>query len=212
MFKDIESSEFSKRLELVTTVLLAATALLAAWNGFQAARWTVRQGTALRLMLASRLQAAQYTTQGAQQQIIDVMLFSDWLQASAAKQQELELFYRQRFRPEFKPAFEEWLALNPMQNSSAPPSPFALAAYQVANLKQAAEFEKQADEQTALIQKASANVTAYVTNTLYMATALFFLGISRTFAMTRVRLALVVLAAVLFAFGLYNILTTETVL
>jgi hypothetical protein len=41
----------------------------------------------------------------------------------------LETVLLQRFRPEMKPAVDAWLKLDPLNDRSAPPSPFRLAEY-----------------------------------------------------------------------------------
>jgi len=208
----LDHPKYDRFIEVVTTVLLAAATLLAAWSGFEAARWTLKQSTALRSMVATRIEGTQAATQAGQLQAIDVMLFSDWLQATADQQPQLADFYRARFRPEFKPAFEEWLNSGPLTNTNAAPSPFALPSYAPASAQRAAELEAESDAQINIMQNASAQVANYVTTTLMMATALFFFGISRTFTFKRVRLFLVITGALISLFGVYNIATTQITL
>jgi hypothetical protein len=49
-----------------------------------------------------------------------VATFTQWVDAYARNETQLADFYRQRFRPEFKPAVEAWIATRPLQNPQAP--------------------------------------------------------------------------------------------
>lgn len=53
---------------------------------------------------------------------------------------------------------------------------------------------------------AAENAGQYVRNTLFLASALFFIGVSRMFSTFRVRLVLEVMAAILLLVGIYNLL------
>jgi hypothetical protein len=41
-------------------------------------------------------------------------------------------FLEERFRDEFRPVFEAWLALNPSENPDAPPTPFTMSEHVIA--------------------------------------------------------------------------------
>ena len=58
-------------------------------------------------------------------------------------------FYAERFRGEFKPAFDAWLATKPLANPDAPPSPFEMAEYRVALRDRAAQKEVAAADASA---------------------------------------------------------------
>ena len=63
---------------------------------------------------------------------IDVALFTQWVDAYVREETELADFYRGRFRDEFKPAFQAWVATEPRTNPDAPLSPFAMPEYKLA--------------------------------------------------------------------------------
>jgi hypothetical protein len=46
-----------------------------------------------------------------------------WLSADIHGEKEVKNFYERRFLPEFKLAFDAWIKLDPINNSSAPPEP-----------------------------------------------------------------------------------------
>ena len=66
------------------------------------------------------------------QQQVDVATFMQWVDAYARGETELVTFYRERFRPEFKPAFDAWIATKPLKTKGAPLTPFAMPQYRLA--------------------------------------------------------------------------------
>jgi hypothetical protein len=53
---------------------------------------------------------------GGQDTLIDMITFTNWLEANGTQNQPLADFYRSHFREDFKPAFEAWvLNWNPCQ-------------------------------------------------------------------------------------------------
>ena len=56
---------------------------------------------------------------------------SGWTR-TRSKEKELADFYFARFRAEFKPAVDAWVATRPLQNADAPLTPFAMPQYRVA--------------------------------------------------------------------------------
>lgn len=58
-----------------------------------------------------------------QDRLFDVSLFNEWLDATYNDETGLAGAYEKRFRPEFRPAFEAWLATDPFDNPNAPPGP-----------------------------------------------------------------------------------------
>ena len=92
------------RLEVVTTLLLAVAAVATAWASYQATRWNGEQARAGSRTTALRIDAARAAGLAAEQTQVDVALFIQWIDATANNDAELEDFYVDRFRPEFKTA------------------------------------------------------------------------------------------------------------
>jgi hypothetical protein len=60
-------------------------------------------------------------------------VFENYIDALIDGDEELAEFYRTRFRDEFEPAFDAWIALDPLENPDAPPSPLGMPEYQLAD-------------------------------------------------------------------------------
>ena len=119
------------RVEIVATVLLSVAAVATAWSSYQAARWNGEQAKTASRVNATRVEAARAQGLAEAQTEVDVATFIQWVDASANDDVELKDFYEERFRDEFKPAFEAWLATDPLVTADAPPTPFAMPEYKL---------------------------------------------------------------------------------
>ncbi len=197
---------FIKRVEIVTTVILALASLLTSWGGYQASQWGREQALNMSQAGGRRTRAAQAATLGAQDRLIDVVAFANWVEATAVQDQRRADFIRARFRDEFRPAFEAWLAMRPLDNPDAPRTPLEMPDYQPDRLAQSAALNAEADE---LFDRGvnAANVQgAYVRASLFVAAALFFAAISKTFEVRNLRIVVVGLSAALLLLGAVNLL------
>jgi hypothetical protein len=197
---------YIKRIEIISTIILAIASLLTAWSGYQASQWSRTQAISLSQAAGRRTRAVQAASLGGQERLIDLVAFTSWVEATAAKDQPRADFVRARFRSEFEPAFEAWLAARPLDNPDAPKTPFELPIYQPARLTQAAQLEAEADALFATGLDASATAGEYVRASLFVAAALFFAAISKTFEVRNLRLIVVGLSAALVLIGAFSLL------
>lgn len=193
--------------EIVSAVMLGLVALATAWSGYQSARWGGVQSTKYSQASALRVESTRASTTAGIQTQIDVALFSNWINAYASDNQVLETFYRERFRPEFIPAFEAWIATDPANNPEAPTSPFAMPEYKLAATQQSQDLEHQASATFEEGKAANQQSDDYILNAVILASVLFFAGIAPRFGWLPVRVAVVVVALALLGLGLYNIAT-----
>jgi hypothetical protein len=134
-------------------------------------------------------------------------MFIAYMQARLERNNALETFLAQRFRPEMKPALEAWLRLDPLNNPAAPPSPFRMAEYVQAETVEVARQEEMASKAMAAAREARRFSDDYVLLTVIFASVLFFGGIARAFDSRRLRIVLAALAVLLFL-GTLFVLTT----
>src|SRR3954453_8228533 len=99
--------------ELVVTVLLVVAPLGTSWSSYQATRWNGEQAKTASRTNAIRIEAARAQGLSQSQTQVDVATFIAWANADRTGDQQLADFYVARFREEFKPAFEAWLATQP---------------------------------------------------------------------------------------------------
>ena len=184
-------------VEVAAAVVISVAAAMTSWVGFQAALWDGEQAAHYTQAGASRVQATSAATSSGQLETADLLMFQGWLSATAQKEPVLQAFYRQRFRPEFTRAFEAWLKAEPLTNPAAPPSPFAMPQYHLAQRAESQRLQRQADALFERGQKDNDISDRFVRATVLLAVALFFGGISQTFEATRVKGSLIVVAIII---------------
>ena len=165
-------------VEGVSTLVLAVAALTIAWSGYQASRWTGEQAKAFSRANAARVESTRWSSLANSQTEIDVATFTQWVDAYARKETELADFYRKRFRKEFKPAVEAWIATRPLRNPEAPLTPFATSQYHLAASAEAERLEAKAGAEAAVATRNIQRATNYVLCVVLFSAALFFGGIS----------------------------------
>jgi hypothetical protein len=193
--------------EVIVTFVLALATVATAWSGYQAARWGGEQSASYSQAGAMRTESVRASNQAGQLIQIDVGLFTNWVNAFAAGDSRLTTFYEDRFRDEFKPAFEAWLATEPVNNPDAPSTPFEMPEYQVSAAEESNLLESQASETFAKGEKANEISDNYILNTVFLASVLFLGGIASRFKAMSARWVIISFSLGILIFGLYNILT-----
>src|ERR1700754_3172974 len=128
------SSRRERWLEIVAALLLSLATLGIAWSGYQAAKWSGIQARRYTQASTARSLANRASTLGAQDRTQDLLNFNRWLEVTTEGNTELADLYQRRFRPEFLPAFEKWVAEDPLNNVNATPSPLLEPNYKLANV------------------------------------------------------------------------------
>ncbi len=188
-----DSSEATK-FDLWLTVIMALAAVATAWAGFQSTKWSGVQANSYAAAGAARTDANRLTTEATQLRTIDVISFTAWLNAlnqeiiaDPSKRtagdytpdpNSVSGFLFQRFRPEFKPAVDAWLATHPLTNPDAPPTPFSMPQYQLAASASADREAASADRLSAIARRANQRGDNYVLTAVIFALVLFFSGIA----------------------------------
>jgi hypothetical protein len=186
------------RLEIVTTVLLGLAAVATAWSSYQATRWNGEQTKAASRTNAIRIQAARAESLAEAETQIDVATFVQWVDANARHEAELAAFYRNRFRREFKPAVNAWIAQRPFSNPDAPPTPFATPRYRLAATADAKRLDTEAAASAETVQRNIQRASNYVLGVVLFAVSLFFAGVSTKLTDARLRLVMVSLGCLVF--------------
>ena len=175
------------RLELVATVLLAVATVGTAWSGYQASRWNGEQAKSFSRAGATLVESSKADSLANSQTQIDVATFTQWVDAYAQNQTELADFYYMRFREEFRPAMEAWVATRPRMNPDAPLTPFVMPEYQLQAREEADRLEVEAEGWSATARRDIQRATNYVLCVVLFAAVLFFAGMSTKLQSPRLR-------------------------
>ena len=185
----------SDRVELVATIAIAIATILTAWSAFQAGKWGGTQAINFSEAGAARTESTRADTTAGQLIQIDVAMYLDWVAALAEESREgiitsfedgnfdpvpgtVSGFLALRFRDEFVPAVDAWIATDPVNNSDAPKTPFVMEEYVVAKSLEADELSALAVQKSTDARDANQNGDNYVLTMVLFASVLFFSGVS----------------------------------
>jgi hypothetical protein len=185
-------------VEIGATVLLAVAAVATAWSSYQATRWNGEQAKASARVNKTRIEAARAAGLANAQQQVDVATFMQWVDSYARGDAKLVSFYQERFRAEFRPAFNAWIATKPLKTQGAPLTPFAMPQYKLAAKAEADRLDVTAEELSAKVRQDIQRSSNYVLGVVLFAVALFFAGMSTKLTALGLRKAVLVVGCILF--------------
>ncbi len=198
------------RIELVATVFLAIATVLTAWSAFQSAKWSGVQAINFSAANAVRTESARASDLANTQRAVDVDTFVAWVSAVAAERGVAPAgrpyrpeegtesgFLYDRFRDEFKPAVEAWLATRPLLDPAAPATPFQMPEYQLAADAEAERLVQESEDRRDNALAANQRSDNYVLLTVLFASVLLFAGVSTKLRGRRAQQVLLVTAGVL---------------
>jgi hypothetical protein len=186
--KHAQHERRDRLLSIAEAVFLSIVALLAAWSGYAAAKWSTESRVSLAEASTARTKASRANLEAMELRNFDSSTFEAWFAAYTAGNEQAMALAERRFRPEFRVAFDAWRATRPETNPSAPRGPTYMPQYRQPGLAKAAALDDQADD--------------YVRTTVFLAVVLFLVGISTHFPLRAVRYGLIALGTVLLIFSL----------
>jgi ABC-type multidrug transport system fused ATPase/permease subunit len=175
--------------EFIAAAILGLATLGSAWSGYQSGLWGGIQDFRIAESLASGRNAAENAVYANQLRLIDVVSFERYVSAVSENNKQLSDFLVQRFRPEFKPAFDAWVAMKPLENAAAPPSPFVMKEYSLAPEREAQQLRQLEEKKTAEASKANTNSDTYLLLTVLFSVVLFLAGITAAFERRKLQMA-----------------------
>ncbi len=182
-------------------LLLSIVTLVAAWSGYSAAKWGTESSLKLAQASATRTKANRAYQQALIFRVEDATMFNAWFAARLAGDANDARVAEDRFRPEYRVAFEDWLATHPFSNPDAPPGPQEMPRYKPAGQAASRRLDAEADALYSEGQHAGKTEDEYIRTTVILASVLFLVGISSHFPIRAARLCLIVFGAALLVFA-----------
>ena len=201
-----EDERPDRLLSITEALLLSLVAVLAAYSGYAAAKWSTESSVSLAKASAARTKANRADLEGLQLRTLDSVSFNAWFSAFTAGSANAERLAERRLRPGYRPAFYAWLATDPAHNPKAPPGPSYMPQYVIPQEAAANADDAQADAEFAKGSKAGATGDDYVRDTVFLATVLFLVGISSHFPLRQARFGLIAVGALILVFAVIQVL------
>jgi hypothetical protein len=212
------------RIELIATIILAIATILTAWSAFESGKWGGTQSINFSEAGAARTESTRFDTRAGQLTQIDVAMYLDWVTSlndeikdgtvtfdSAVDYEPTPLtksgFLYNRFREEFVPAVEAWLATDPLNNLDAPKTPFEMDEYVVEARVEAERLSGVADQKAQDARDANQNGDNYVLTMVLFASVLFFAGVSSKLLLPRNRWIALGIGVVILVVGVVILLS-----
>lgn len=203
IFRPGNEEALKRRIEIIAVVLIALSTVFSSWCVYESARWSGHQSFELSRANGLRSESVRATDIATSSAIYDSELFIAWVNAVATNQTKEAAFLRSRFRPEFQPAFDAWLASATPDNPIPPGTPFARPEYETIRNPAAVSLRDQAEVAVAAAQDYSQTSDDYVLNTVLFALVLFLEGISTRWKSVRIQVGMLGLASVIFLAGIW---------
>jgi hypothetical protein len=193
-------------LSVTEALLLSLVAVLAAYSGYAAAKWSTESSVSLAKASAARTKANRAQLEGLQIRTLDSVSFNAWFSAFSSGNANAEHLAEKRLRVGYRPAFHAWLATDPAHNPNAPPGPSYMPQYVIPQEAAAKIDDAQADASFAKGSDAGATGDEYVRDTVFLATVLFLVGISGHFPLRQARYGLIGVGALILVFAVIQVL------
>jgi len=165
-------------VDILSVVLISAAAVLTAFCGYQSGKWTGVQTMLYNQASVQRTQATEANADALQAQVIDIGIFLRYIEALHHKDTEAAAFFKARFRPQARPALDAWLRMRPLENKSAPSSPFVMQEYRRAVFGEPQHLNQLAAVAFTSAEAAERTAEAYLLLTVIFAGVSFMAGIS----------------------------------
>jgi hypothetical protein len=188
----------SRRIELMTAVLLSAAGLFSAWASYQASLWGGEQANHYAKASAKVTEASRLSVIDGQRAATDGLMFKSWLEAAADNDEQRMLFFEKRFSPELDAVFVPWRKRYPgdlHQYSPAADAPDSFPRPVHKEGIEAQALQRAADAEFAEGDTANGIGDRYVATTVVLSLVLFLGGISASLKRPGVRWGLLGLAA-----------------
>jgi hypothetical protein len=186
-----------RMITIAEALLLSIVALLAAWSGYSAAKFSTEGSVMFSEASATRAKATVAHIEAFQIRTLDSVSFNAAFEAYLKKDRKAFDLAVRRLRPGYRPAFEAWVKTHPVTNPIAPPDASYMPQYRIPQETLAPILDAKASEQFHQGETDAEHGDDYVRITVFLAAVLFLVGISTHFPLRAARYGLVGMATAL---------------
>lgn len=202
--EELDAQQPSKRrvetIEILEAILLAVVALATALSGYQAALFDGESAKEYATSSRLRTEASNTSLTASQQLAYNAGNVTAWIQAMDAGNTDLADVLARRFLPYFQPAFDAWVATDPLNDPNAPAGPSQMPEFEDPMAEKAVELNKEAAHAFDLGVEMRLTGEKYVRVTVILAAALFLIAIGQRFKIKGVRRSVNIVAGVLLTY------------
>ena len=208
---DEGKKKIQRIIEIVILVLLATATVASAWCVYEASAWGNVQMENVGAIALSQAQSIRLTNDDNTLRTIDVNMFLSWVQAASENQTGRMVFLEDRFRDEFRPAFNEWLQ-GAKPGEIPPGTPFSLPSYSLKTSRELEQLKLNMSVSLDNVRQANANSDSYVLTTVFGALVLFFAGVSGKWKWPVITLIFIGIAMIFLVIVLQRVFTLPVII
>jgi hypothetical protein len=168
-------------VDVMSVLLLSATAVLSAVCVYQSALWSGRETSLYNRASADRISAALAGDTSNAIRIVDVGVFVRYLEALRSGDKATQRFFDVHLNPEAHAALAAWLKTDPLHNPRAPRTPFSMPEYRLPSDARMERGNALAEQTFAAAQAANRHADAFTSLTIMFASVAFLAGMSTKF-------------------------------
>jgi len=206
--KMFKISEIGKPMvDVIFAIILLIATLSTAFCVYEATRWNGIQAVDFGDSSMYRSESIRDTTFANTEVMVDVQLFTSWVDAVSKRETEHAEFIEQRFRKEFRPAFDAWIAESRRDPTHPIPAgtPFERPEYRPYYYTASQLLEENASAAFNRGKAANTHGDSYISNTVLFAIVLFFCGVYSRWESVRIRYALLFMTLLIFSYAMYSL-------
>jgi len=182
-------------IEVLTVLLLAVATVGSAWCAYQVSQWNGMETDASRASAVARINGSREYALATQKVAYDAASVAQYAEAIVDGNEPLQTFLRASIiRPAFLPLLDEWQAYID-ETGEPPPNLVENEEYLSGLFAKSTEYDEVALAATIEGDDAGRNADDYIVTTLFMASALFFAGVTASFSSRLTRIALLAASA-----------------
>jgi hypothetical protein len=188
-------------IEVATVLLLALATVGSAWCAYQVSQWNGLETDAARESATARINGSREYALATQKVAYDAASVAQYAEAVVDGNEPLQTFLRTSIiRPGFLPLLDEWQAFID-ETGEPPPNLVENEAYLADLFAASTEYDEVALAATIEGDEAGRNADEYIVTTLFMASALFFAGVTASFSSRLTRIVLLAASAMTLGFA-----------
>jgi hypothetical protein len=207
---DVRKQKIKGMFEIIALLILATATICSTWCLYESYAWGNVQKEDLGAIILLEQESIRLTDDNNMLRTIDVNIFLSWVQAVSENQTGRMVFLRDRFREEFRPAFDAWLTSG-KPGEIPPGTPFTLPEYSLKTARDLTQVEQNISLKMVDLREASHTSGDYVLTTVFGALVLFFAGIAGKWKWPLISLICLGIAIIFLSMVLYRIFTLPVV-
>ena len=188
-------------IEVLTVLLLAIATVGSAWCAYQVSQWNGRETDAARESGVARIEGSREYALATQKVAYDAASVAQYAEAVVDGNERLQAFLRTSIiRPGFLPLLDEWQTFID-ETGQAPPNLVENEEYLADLFAESTKYDEAALAASVEGDEAGRHADDYIVTTLFMASALFFAGVTASFSSRMTRIVLLAASALTLGFA-----------